>query len=471
MVFSAGADTLVLPAGLRVIEEYAFYGDTSITSVALPDGLEEIGAYAFAGCTNLTEINLPDGVHTIGAGAFEGTPCHPLAKAGTTAAGTAIRAQIPLEIDFLDPADETRWQVGMYFSFHHDEYCLDSVCINPEATPVVDVVVPDGVESINERAFEGLSGITGVVLPDSLRGIGAYAFDGCSALVNMGLPDNMVWIHENAFAGTDCRPMAFAGRPTAAKAIEMQIPLEIDFLDPEDETKWQIGMYFSFHDSEYCLDSVCINPEASPVVDVVVPDGVESINERAFEGLSGITGVVLPDSLRGIGAYAFDGCSALVNMGLPDNMVWIHENAFAGTDCRPMAFAGRPTAAKAIEMQIPLEIDFLDPADETKWQLAMNLSFHDGAYCLDHAYVNADATPVTAIVLPDGIEGIGPFAFHQATQAEIDRFEAITVPASVAWIDDYAFDACTNATLLVYGGSYAETWAAANSFPHQTIAE
>ncbi|MBR4142887.1 MAG: leucine-rich repeat domain-containing protein, partial [Firmicutes bacterium] len=279
------------------------------------------------------------------------------------------------------------------------------------------------------------------------------------------------WIHENAFAGTDCRPMAFAGRPTAAKAIEMQIPLEIDFLDPADETKWQIGMYFSFHDSEYCLDSVCINPEASPVVDVVVPDGVESINERAFEGLSGITGVVLPDSLRGIGAYAFDGCSALVNMGLPDNMVWIHENAFAGTDCRPMAFAGRPTAAKAIEMQIPLEIDFLDPADETKWQLAMNLSFHDGAYCLDHAYVNADATPVTAIVLPDGIEGIGPFAFHQATQAEIDRFEAITVPASVAWIDDYAFDACTNATLLVYGGSYAETWAAANSFPHQTIAE
>ena len=74
MAASAGADTLVLPAGLTVIEEYAFYSDTSITSVVLPDGLEEIGAYAFAGCTKLRDVRLPDHLTELDLSAFEGNP-------------------------------------------------------------------------------------------------------------------------------------------------------------------------------------------------------------------------------------------------------------------------------------------------------------------------------------------------------------------------------------------------------------
>ena len=101
----------------------------------------------------------------------------------------------------------------------------------------------------------------------------------------------------------------------------------------------------------------------------------------------------------------------------------------------------------------------------------MNLSFHDDEYCLDHVYVNPEATALTHIDVPEGIEGIGEFAFHQATQEEIDAFETITVPGSVVWIDDNAFDGCANATLLVYSGSYAEAWAIEKSFPYQTITE
>ena len=122
-------------------------------------------------------------------------------------------------------------------------------------------------------------------------------------------------------------------------------------------------------------------------------------------------------------------------------------------------------------MKIPLEIDFLDPADDTRWQIGMYLSFHDNAYCLDHVYINSEATPAASIVLPDGTEGIGPFAFHQATQEEIDVIESITVPDSVTWIDVNAFDACSNATLLVAGGSFAETWAMEKPFPYQVIAD
>ena len=58
MVNPSLADVLTLPSGTKVIEEYAFYGDTSIDEVVLPEGIEEIGEYAFAK-SGLTKINLP----------------------------------------------------------------------------------------------------------------------------------------------------------------------------------------------------------------------------------------------------------------------------------------------------------------------------------------------------------------------------------------------------------------------------
>lgn len=51
--------TLTLPKALKIIEEEAFYGNTSIEKVIVPDGTTEIRSRAFAN-SSLTEINLPD---------------------------------------------------------------------------------------------------------------------------------------------------------------------------------------------------------------------------------------------------------------------------------------------------------------------------------------------------------------------------------------------------------------------------
>ena len=55
----AQAATLTLPADTKVIEEEAFYGDTSLDEVVLPEGIERIGERAFAN-SSLRKINLPD---------------------------------------------------------------------------------------------------------------------------------------------------------------------------------------------------------------------------------------------------------------------------------------------------------------------------------------------------------------------------------------------------------------------------
>jgi hypothetical protein len=61
-----------LPAGLRLIPDFAFDGCRSLALAAIPDGVVSIGRFAFRGCTALRLKKLPQGLKSIEEGAFEG---------------------------------------------------------------------------------------------------------------------------------------------------------------------------------------------------------------------------------------------------------------------------------------------------------------------------------------------------------------------------------------------------------------
>jgi hypothetical protein len=65
-------DRYAIPAGVTIIEYWAFYGCTGLTSVSIPAGVTSIGGVAFSGCAGLTSVSIPAGVTSIGEGAFEG---------------------------------------------------------------------------------------------------------------------------------------------------------------------------------------------------------------------------------------------------------------------------------------------------------------------------------------------------------------------------------------------------------------
>ena len=61
---------VVIPEGVETIPDYAFYGQTGITSITIPAGVTSIGNSAFDNCKNLTSIVIPAGVTSIGDFAF-----------------------------------------------------------------------------------------------------------------------------------------------------------------------------------------------------------------------------------------------------------------------------------------------------------------------------------------------------------------------------------------------------------------
>lgn len=51
--YTGSGGDVVIPASVTAIADYAFAGNTAITSVTIPANVTSVGSYAFSGCTGL----------------------------------------------------------------------------------------------------------------------------------------------------------------------------------------------------------------------------------------------------------------------------------------------------------------------------------------------------------------------------------------------------------------------------------
>ena len=274
--------SLTLPSSLQSIGDCAFFGCKSLTSLTLPSSLQSIGDCAFFGCKSLTSLTLPSSLQSIGGGAFTGC--------------TSLRSVI----------------CNQFYKV------IGQMLLSSDGTQVIaywgensEVTIPEGVQSIGDRAFYGCNSLTSLTLPSSLQSIGDSAFWGCKSLSSLTLPSSLQSIGDRAFSG--CNSL-----------ISLTLPSSLQSIGGGAFTGCTSLRSVICNQFYKVIGQMLLSSDGTQVIaywgensEVTIPEGVQSIGDSAFSLCSSLSSLTLPSSLQSIGEEAFDYCNSLSTLYIP----------------------------------------------------------------------------------------------------------------------------------------------------------
>lgn len=288
--FCESLKRVTLPDSLEIIEDFAFYGCESLETVALGKGLRKIGSSSFHGC-GIEKIVLPDSLEKIGSSVF--SECNSLREVSLGVRIQKIPNFFFYELKELERVIVHRSivRVGARAFENCSSFQGFQFDFGQGNSEEASMNFPEGLKSIDMRAFSGCGSLKSVRFPMSLLEIGDRAFMNCSSLQQVeGLEENQ-WMGKRAFFKT----------PWLASLAQNGFVVIRDFLEV------------------YVGQSNTIE----------IPAGVKEIGPRAFENNQRIESVVIPEGVTAIGNRAFGACRKLSIVQIPDSVTQIAGDAFA----------------------------------------------------------------------------------------------------------------------------------------------
>ncbi len=193
-----------------------------------------------------------------------------------------------------------------------------------------NLIIPDFVTSIGEKAFRNCKSLESVTVPDSVKSIGWDAFENCRSLKSITIPNGVTIIGHGVFWG--CSRLQSITIPNSVKSIG-----DCAFYDCRNLQKITMSDTITKIEDDTFYD--CIKLQS-----ITIPNSVESIGARAFSGCSSLYNIKIPDSVKSIGWHAFCGCSSLQNIVIPNSVRQIDKEAFAY--CNDLASVTMPKRFK-----------------------------------------------------------------------------------------------------------------------------
>ena len=409
--------TVIIEDGVTSIGDGAFWGCSGLTSVTIPNSVTSIGISAFWDCTGLTSVTIPNSVTSIGYGAFVG--CSGLTSVEFHCAQIGSWFSDNKSIKEIVIGNEV---TGIGYQAFRGCTGITSVTIGNSVTSIGDeafrgcskltsITIPNSVTSIEGAAFYGCSGLTSISIPNSVTSIAGWAFFGCSGLTSVTIGNEVTSIGSRAFQ--DCSGLTSVTIGNSVTSIgdfafsncsgltSVTIPNSVTSIGEiafsgcsglqkvivPDIAAW-CGI--SFGDNPLNYAHHIYSDEDTEITDLVIPNSVTSIEERAFDGCSSLTSVAIPNSVTSIGSGAFQNCSGLQKVIVPDIAAWC------------------------------------------------GISFGDNPlYYANHIYSDEN-TEIKELVIPDGVTSIGGMAFRNCS-----GLTSVTIPNSVTSIGRYAFYGCS----------------------------
>lgn len=294
------------------------------------------------------------------------------------------------------------------------------------------VELSEGMQTIGDLAFKDCASLADVVFPSTLKSIGASAFEDCVKLTSLLLPDGLEKIGQSAFEGCD-----------ALDSISVPFTGE----SPEAETMSHFGFIFGATQAAFNGQYV---PASLKEVTVRCP----IIAGSAFEGCGYIQTVILGDEVEELCSLSFYNCGSLKNFHVGKNLKRVGDYVFGGTN------VGYMDNVWIEDLAAWCSIEFIDgyranPICETKNLFIENepvteLVIPEGVESIGN-FAFMGCFPIESVLLPEGLRSIGDLAF-----AYCEALSSVTLPASLESIGGSAFEACSSLRDICFMGTRAQ---------------
>lgn len=390
-----------VPETVEKIAPYAFV-NSGLISITISKNVQSIGKYAFN--DELAEIDFAAGIFITDATkkSFENTVWY---NGGDSDGSTYGPTMSQYVID--------RSTVGLFFTagnilYEYKWISTASSLVIPDTVNGFDItVIASNINSVSEITFSNL------VLPKYLRKINSNAFSGMDVTKS---------ITTNSTVLTDIASNVF------------------------DET-----LYYKSNNDMFILGSVLVKCQNTTGT-IVVPEGVVSISDEAFNG-GQVRTITLPSTLKYIGNRAFYNCTNLVSVEIPANVTEIGDQAFA--ICQKLAQVTFATSGVKLvkigegtfsecsaltSINVPYTVESVGKEAFMNCRSLATVNF-------DNIKVDAE-TATTTVVAKSNLKELGESAFYNC-----NGLKQISVPNGVSAIKERTFYNCTQLVTVEFDTS------------------